>query len=73
MLQWEGTIKGEHDQALGLLLLLSGCFGTSIWVFNKPQTLYFSCLSASRVGSISRIHSVVCFSISMYPDLFGGL
>ena len=26
-----------------------------------------------RIGSISRIHSVVCFSISMHPDLFGGL
>ena len=31
MIQWEGTIKGEHDRALGLLLLLlSGCFDTSI-------------------------------------------
>ena len=41
-----GTIKGEHDQALGLLLLSSGSFDTSVWVFNKPQTLYFGCLSA---------------------------
>ena len=41
-----GTIKGEHDQALGLLLLSSGCSDTSIWVFSKPQTLYFGCLSA---------------------------
>ena len=73
MFQWEGTIKGEYDQASGLLLLLSGCFDTSVWVFNKPQTLYFSCLSAPQVGSISRMHSVVCFSISMHPDLFGGL
>ena len=67
------TIKGEHNQALGLLLLSSGCFDTSIWLFSKPQTLYFSCLGAPRVGSISRMHSVVCFSISMHPDLFGGL
>ena len=73
MLQWEGTIKGEHDQALGLLLLLSGCFNTSVWVFSKPQTLYFGCPGAPGVGSISRMHSVVCFSISMHPDLFGGL
>ena len=73
VLQWEGTIKGEHDRALGLLLLSSGCFDTSIWVFSKPQTLYFGCLGAPRVGSISRMHSVVCFSISMHPDLFGGL
>ena len=33
MLQWEGTIKGEHDLALGLLLQLSGCFETSVWVY----------------------------------------
>ena len=46
MLQWEGTIKGEHDQASGLLLLSSGCLDTSVWVVSKPQTLYFGCLSA---------------------------
>ena len=34
MQQWEGTIKGDNDQASGLLLLLlSGCFDTSVWVF----------------------------------------
>ena len=33
MLQWEGTIKGEHDQASGLLILSSGCFNTSVQVF----------------------------------------
>ena len=73
MLQWEGTIKGECNQGLGLLLLSSGCFDTSVWVFNEPQTLYFSCLGAPPVGSITGMHSVVCFSISMHPDLFGGL
>ena len=73
VLQGEETIKGEHDQASGLLLLSSGCFDTSIWVFSKPQTLYFGCLSDSQVGSISRMYSVVCFSISMHWDLFGGL
>ena len=73
MLEREGTIRGEHDQALALLLLLSGCFDTSVRVFTKLQTLYFCCLSAPQVGSISRMHSVVCFSISMHPDLFGGL
>ena len=46
MLQWEGTIKGEHDRASGLLLLLYGCFDTSVWVFYKPQTLHFGCLGA---------------------------
>ena len=65
MQQREGTIKGEHNQALGvwlLLLLLSGCFNTSIWVFTKPQTLYFGCLSAPQVGSISWMYRVVCLS-----------
>ena len=33
MLQWEGTIKGEHDQASRLLILSSGCFNTSVQVF----------------------------------------
>ena len=69
----EGTIKGEHDWASWLLLLSSGCSDTSVWVFSKPQTLYFGCLGAPQVGSISRMHSVVCFSISIHPDLFGGL
>ena len=59
--------------SLGLLLLSSGCFNTSILVFSKPQTLYFGCLSAPQVESISGMHSVVCFSISMHPDLFGRL
>ena len=65
MPQREGTIKGEHSWALGvwlLLLLSSGCFDTSIWVFTKPQTLYFGCLGAPQVGSISWMYSVVCFS-----------
>ena len=65
MQQREGTIKGEHNQASGvwlLLLLLSGCFDTSVWVFTKPQTLYLSCLGAPRVGSISWMYSVLCFS-----------
>ena len=69
-----GNYKREHDWSLGATLLLSsGCFDTSVWVFNKPQTLYFGCLSASRVGNITRMHSVICLSISMHPDLFGGL
>ena len=48
---------------------LTQAFGS----FNKPQTLYFGCLSAPQVWSITRIHSVVCLSICMCPDLFGGL
>ena len=68
-----GNYKREHHQAW------DGCYychlgvSTSIWVFTKPLTLYFSCLGAPRVGSISWMYSVVCFFISMHPDLFGGL
>ena len=69
-----GNYKRGAWLSLGVSSLLSfGCFNTSIWVFNKPQTLYFSCLSASWVGNITRMHSVICLSICMHPDLFGGL
>ena len=39
-----GTIKEEHNGASGLLLLLSGCFETSLWVFvtHRPSTLAVS-------------------------------
>ena len=43
MTQRGGNIKGEHNQAWGvwlLLLLSSGCFDTSVRVLTKPQTLY---------------------------------
>ena len=44
-----------------LLLWSSGCFGTNIRVFTKPQTLYLGCLTAPRVGCISWMYSFVCF------------
>ena len=57
-----------------------GCYYCHLGVWTQAfgslasqQTLYFGCLGAPRVASISRMHSVVCFSISMHPDLFGGL
>ena len=59
--------RGKCNRAWGsefgvwlLLLLSSGCFGTSVRVFTKPQTLYLSCLSAPRVGWISWMYSVIC-------------
>ena len=61
----EGNIKGECNRARGLWLLLSllsGCFDTSVKLFTRPQTLYLSCLGAPRVGSISWMYSVFCFS-----------
>ena len=50
-----------------------------VWVFryqtfgstSKPQTLYLSCLGASLGISITRMDSVTCLSICMYPDLSG--
>ena len=49
--------------------VLTQAFGS----INKQQTLYFGCLGASQVGSITRMHSVTYLSICMCPDLFGGL
>ena len=74
LMQWrEGTIKESATEPWGCCYYCHLGVLTSIWVFTKPQTLYFSCLGAPRVGSISWKYSVVCFSISMHPDLFGGL
>ena len=67
MCEREGTIKGECNQARGvwlLLLLSSGCSGTSVRVFTKQQTLYLGCLSAPQVGSISWKCSVVFLPIA---------
>ena len=58
----DGSIKGEHNQARGLLLLSSGCFDTRVRVFTKPQTLYLGCLGAPQVGSLSWMYNIVCFS-----------
>ena len=43
-------IKGEHDQASGLLLLSSGCFDTSIWVSKQATDplLWLSQCPSSR-------------------------
>ena len=54
---------------------------TVIWVFwykafgfvSTPQTLYLSCLSALRGGSITRMNIATYLSIHMHPDLSGGL
>ena len=39
---------------------------------SKPQTLYLSCLSALRGGSISRINLATYLFMCMHPDLSGG-
>ena len=76
MQQREGTIKGEHNRASGvwlLLLLLSGCFDTSIWVFTKPQTLYFGCPVPLKWEAYPGCRVLFILPISMCPDLYGGL
>ena len=75
MQQREGTVKGSVTKPweFGYCYYCHLGVSTSVWVFTKPQTLYFGCLSAPQIGSISWMYSVVCFSISMHPDLFGGL
>ena len=40
---------------------------------SKPQTLYSGCFGASLGTSITRMDSVICLSICMYPDLSGEL
>ena len=47
----EGTIKGEHDQTSGLLLLSSGCHGTrhlGPLTSHRPSTLAVSVLLVER-------------------------
>ena len=57
------TVGGNYKRRVRLsfnaIITVIWVFDTSVWVFGKPQTLYFGCLSAPRVGSISRMHSVV--------------
>ena len=68
--------KGKCNQARGvwlLLLLLSGCSGTSVRVFTKPQTLYLGCLSAPQVGAYPGNAVLFVFANSMHPNLLGGL
>ena len=69
MLLREGTIKGDHIQTLGLLYGYSGtkCSGLSISL--RPSTLAVLVLLEEK--SITRMDSVTCLSICMYPDLSG--
>ena len=70
----EGTIKGEHDQTWGLLLLpSSGSLVQEFGFLNKPQTLYLGCISALQGGSITRMDIATYLSIYMCPDFSGGL
>ena len=68
-----GNYKRRAWLSLGGCYCCLGVLTQAFRSFNKPQTLYFGCLSAPWVGSITRMHSVICLSICMHPDLFGGL
>ena len=67
----EGTIKGEHNQTLGL------SSGSSDTEHSGLLTSHRSSTSAILVPlveqSITRMDCVICLSICMYPDLSGEL
>ena len=42
---------------------------TAFGSISKPHTLYFGCLGASLGTNITRMDSVTCLPICMYPDL----
>ena len=69
MLSREGTIKGEHYQTLGLSSGYSGTKHLGILTSHRPSTL--TVLVPLEEKSITRMDSVTCLSICMYPDLSG--
>ena len=74
VLQRGGTIKGEHNWTLGLLLLLSGCSGTKcLGSLANHRASTSAVLVPLWGGSITRMDSVTYLSICMHPDLSGGL
>ena len=67
----EGTIKGEHNQTLGLS---SGSYGTKclgLLMSHRPSTLVVSVPLVEK--SITRMDCVICLSTCMYPDFSGEL
>ena len=71
MLSREGTIKGEHHQTSGLPSGYSGTKHSGMLISHRPSTLAVSV--SLKEKSITRMDSVTCLSICMYPDLFGKL
>ena len=65
----EGTIKGEHNQTLGLSSGYSGTKHLGLLTSHWPSTL--AVLMPLVEKSISRMECVTCLSICMYPDLSG--
>ena len=71
MLLREGTIKGEHNQTLGLLSGSSDTKCSGLLTSHRPSTLAVSVPLVEK--SITRMDCVICLSICMYPDLSGEL
>ena len=69
MLSREGTIKEEHHRAYGLLSGYSGTKCLGLLTSHRPSTL--AVLVPLKEKSITRMDSVTCLSICMYPDLSG--
>ena len=71
MLFREGTIKGEHNQTLGLSSGSSGTKHLGLLTSHRPSTL--AVLVPLMEKSITRMDCVICLSIYIYPDLSGEL
>ena len=69
MLQREGTIKGDHYQTSGLSSGHSDTKCLGLLTSHRPSTL--AVLVSLEKKSITRMNSVTCLSICMYPDLSG--
>ena len=66
---WEGTIKGEHTQTLGLSSGFSDIEVLGLLTGHRPSTPAISVPLVEQ--SITRMNCVFHLSICMYPDLFG--
>ena len=71
MLLREGTIKGEHNQTLGLSSWSSDTEPLGLLTSHRPSPL--AILVPPVEQSIIRMNCVICLSICMYPDLSGEL
>ena len=71
MLLREGTIKGEHNQTLGLSSGSSDTKHSGLLTSHRPSTL--AILVPLMEQSITRMDCVICLSICMYPELSGEL
>ena len=71
MLEREGTIKGEHDQTLGLSSGYPATKCSGLLTIHRPSTLAVSVPLEEK--NIIRMDSVTCLSICMYPDFSGEL